>query len=217
MMRIHEFDQGSPEWIAARMGIPTASKFHTVMLKEGREKGKPAKTRTEYLYRLAGERITHEPSDTFRSFDMERGQYMEAEARDFYAFTNNIEPRRVGFVTNHGAGCSPDSLIGDVGMLEIKTAAPHILIGRLLCDDFPPEHRAQCQGNLWVAEREWIDCLVYWPGMPPVVRRAERDEAFIKDLAAAVDQFNAELAELVERVRRYGMQEAAPDNVLMAG
>jgi hypothetical protein len=101
----------------------------------------------------------------------------------------------VGFVTNHGAGCSPDSLIGDAGMLEIKTAAPHILIGRLLCDDFPPEHRAQCQGNLWVAEREWIDCLVYWPGMPPVVRRAERDEAFIKDLAAAVDQFNAELAE----------------------
>jgi hypothetical protein len=53
----------------------------------GPQKGEPSKTRTEYLYRLAGERITHEPSETFRSFDMERGQYMEAEARDYYAFT----------------------------------------------------------------------------------------------------------------------------------
>jgi hypothetical protein len=211
MRQIIECDQGSPEWIAARMGIPTASMFQTIITPKGRG------GRETYMRKLAGERLLGEPMENFQNLHMERGKYMEAEARDYYALVNDIEPQRVGFITNHGAGCSPDSLIGDDGMLEIKTAEPHILIGRLVGDDFPPEHKAQCQGALWVAEREWIDCEVYWPALPTVIRRAYRDEPYIKDLAAAIDRFNAELAELVERVRRYGVQEAAPDNVLMAG
>src|SRR6185312_8191995 len=96
----------------------------------------------------------------------ERGKIMEDEARNFYAFTSAVEPERVGFIQNGPRGCSPDSLIGASGMLEIKTALPHILIDRILKDDAPPEHKAQCQGNLWIAEREWIDLAIYWPRLP---------------------------------------------------
>jgi hypothetical protein len=213
MRRIIECDQGSAEWVAARMGLPTASMFQTIITPKGRG------GRETYMRKLAGEVLTHEPMENFQNLHMERGKYMEAEARDYYAFTRDVEPQRVGFIINHGAGCSPDSLVGDDGVLEIKTAEPHIVIDHILGDDFPPEHKAQCQGNLWIAEREWIDCVIYpcRPGIRPVLHRAMRDDVFIKDLAAKIDRFNAELADLVERVRRYGMQEAAPDSVLMAG
>jgi hypothetical protein len=70
--------------------------------------------------------------------------------------------------------------------------------------DFPPEHKAQCQGALWVAEREWIDLAVFWPKMPLFVQRAYRDEAYIASLRTAVAAFGEELAETVERVRKYG-------------
>jgi predicted phage-related endonuclease len=94
-------------------------------------------------------------------------------------------------------------------MLEIKTKLPHLLIDCLLKDNFPPEHRAQCQGALWVAEREWIDIAVYWPGLPLFVKRAHRDEEYINQIASAVAQFNEELAEIVAKVRNYGMRVAA--------
>ena len=65
-------------------------------------------------------------------------------------------------------------------MLEIKTKLPHLMIEVLGRGAFPPEHVAQCQGALWVAEREWIDIAVYWPRMPRFVKRTTRDEAYIK-------------------------------------
>jgi hypothetical protein len=92
-------------------------------------------------------------------------------------------------------------------MLEIKTKLPHLMIEVLERGAFPPEHVAQCQGALWVAEREWIDIAVYWPRMPRFVKRTTRDEAYIKKLVDAVDAFNDELTEMVERIRGY---EAPP-------
>lgn len=195
---ILDCDQGTPEWHAARAGIPTASEFKAILAKgEG-------KTRRSYMLRLAGEIITGEPAETYSNHHMERGKAMEAEARDLYAFMTDAEPQLVGFIRNGDKGASPDSLIGDNGLLEIKTKLPALLIEALLKDEFPAEHKAQCQGALWVAEREWIDIAVYWPGMPLFVKRATRDEAYIKTLAAEVDRFNAELHEIVERVNRYG-------------
>ena len=105
-------------------------------------------------------------------------------------------------------------------MLEIKTALPHILVERILQDDFPAEHRAQCQGNLWVAEREWIDAKIYWPKMPNFVKRAYRDEGYIANLSGAVNAFNDELSEIVSRLRRFGApapRQAEPVNILAAG
>lgn len=202
MMQIINCEQGTEEWYRARAGMPTASEFATVMA-SGRGGGE-SKTRRTYMLKLAGEILTGEPAESYSNAHMERGKMMEEEARDWYAFQHNVEPERVGFIVNGPKGCSPDSLIGADGMLEIKTALPHILIEKLLKGEFSPEHKAQCQGALWVAEREWIDLETYWPRLPPLVVRAHRDELYIAAMAKAVDEFNAELAELVEQVRRLG-------------
>ena len=200
MIDIVNCEQGTEDWFRARMGLPTASEFHAILAKgEG-------KTRKSYMLRLAGEIVTGEPSETYSNGHMERGKALEPEARELYAFMADAEPQQVGFIRNFGAGCSPDSLLGTAGMLEIKTKLPALLIECILRGDlhFPPEHKAQCQGALWVAEREWIDLAVYWPKMPLFVSRAYRDAAYIDELAGAVEKFSAELADTVERVRKYG-------------
>lgn len=200
-IQVFNCEQGTTDWYLARAGIPTASMFATVMA-SGRGGGE-SKTRAKYMRQLAGEIITGKPIEGYSNHHMERGHEMEPEARDLYAFATDTVPEIVGFVRNGNKGCSPDSLVGANGMLEIKTKLPDLLIECLERDDFPPEHRAQCQGALWVAEREWIDITVYWPGMPVFIKRAYRDEPYIKTMAGAVDQFNDELSALVERVRAY--------------
>lgn len=197
-MIIINCEQGTEEWFRARMGIPTASEFSTVLAK-GRSGGE-SKTRRTYMLKLAGEILTGEPMDSFTNVHMERGKEMEDEARRLYSFVEDADLYQVGFIQNGPKGCSPDSLIGEKGMLEIKTALPHILIDRLLRDEFPPEHKAQCQGALWVAEREWIDIAVYWPKLPLFRKRAFRDDAYIADLSKAVDAFNDELQEVVAKI-----------------
>lgn len=200
-MQVFECEQGSPEWFAARAGIPTASEFATVLAK-GKNGGESV-TRRKYMMRLAGEVLTGAIEETYSNNFMDRGKAQEGEARDLYAFMHDADPQIVGFIRNGDKGCSPDSLLGNDGMLEIKTALPSILIDKLLRGDFPPEHVAQCQGALWVAERAWIDIAIYSPRLPLFVKRARRDEAYIKDLAKAVDAFNAELAHTVDRIRSY--------------
>lgn len=209
-MQIFDMDQGSADWFAARAGIPTASEFHTVLAK-GKTAGSLSETRRKYLYRLAAEIITGEAGETYINAHMERGKVMEDEARDFYAFTRDVEPERVGFVRNGRKGCSPDSFVGDRGALEVKTKLPPLLIEALFRDDFPPEHKAQCQGVLWVAERDWIDITVYWPKMPTLIRRAVRDEDYIANLSGEVDRFNDELDSIVERLRRLGEPASAKE------
>ncbi len=207
MVEIIDCDQGSPEWFASRAGIPTASEFHTVMAK-GRS-GSDSKTRQTYLYKLAGEIITGEPMESYSNAHMERGKVMEDEARSLYEFMTDVDCERVGFMRSGRKGASPDSLIGANGLVEIKTKLPHLMIETILRGDFPPEHKAQCQGQLWVAQREWLDIAVYYPGMPLFVTRATRDEEYIATLANAVDEFNAELDSIVARVRAYGQPARA--------
>lgn len=207
MIEIFDFEQGSPEWFECRAGLPTASEFATVMAK-GKDGG-ASLTRAKYMRSLAGEIITGEPAESYSNGHMERGKAMEDEARETYAFIHDADIRRVGFIRNGPKGGSPDSLLGENGGLEIKTALPHIQIERLIRDDLPPEHKAQVQGNMWVAEREWWDFVSYWPRLPLLVKRVYRDEAYIKQLSDAVDAFNAELALLVERIRGYGQDNSA--------
>ena len=202
MMEIITCEQGTPEWFEARRGIPTASEFSTVMASG--HGGGESKTRKTYLYKLAGEIITGRPSESFINAHMERGHEMEPEARAAYAFIKGVDPEQVGFIRNGRAGASPDSLLGADGLLEIKTKLPHLMIETILRGGMPPDHRAQCQGQLWIAEREWLDIAVYWPGMPIFVHREQRDPQFIASLAKAVSDFNEELDEIVARVRAYG-------------
>lgn len=211
MIQIVECEQSSNEWIQARLGIPTASKFATVMAK-GRDGG-ASKTRAEYMRKLAGEIITGEPMDSYANPHMERGKVMEDEARDLYAFMHDCEPQRVGFIRNGQKGCSPDSLIASDGGVEIKTALAHIQVERLLANQCPSEHVAQVQGNLWIAEREWWDFVSYWPRLPLLVVRVHRDEDYIAKLSSAIDQFNDELAEMVDRIRRLSGESSLRDQL----
>lgn len=206
-MRIIECDQGSPEWRAARAGIPTASEFATVLREKGRSKGSESVTRRAYINKLAGERITGDPATSYENPYMQRGREMEPQARDDYAFIKGVEPQIVGFVTldDGSAGASPDSFIRDNGMLEIKTAEPHILLDYLRKGEFPPEHKAQVQGNLWICERDWLDLCVYWPKMKPFIVTAYYEPEYIAELAAAVAAFNEEVAAVVEQYQRYGV------------
>ncbi len=205
-LQVFDCEQGSPEWYAARLGIPTASEFATVLAR-GRDGGASA-TRKTYLMKLSGERLTGEPMESYSNGHMERGKAWEAEARERYAFEREVEPQIVGFMRRGEMGCSPDSLIGQDGGLEIKTKAAHLHIEALLRDDIPPEHRAQLQGFLLVTEREWIDLSIYCRGLPLVVRRVTPDRDYIANLKGEIDRFNDEIALLVERVRRYGAKEA---------
>lgn len=194
-----ELPQGSPEWHAARAGIPTASEFSSLLAKgEG-------KTRKAYMLRLAGEIITGKPGETFQSADMVRGHEMEPEARAMYAFMREVDPLEVGFCRRGSAGCSPDSLIGEDGALEIKTKKPERLIDCILADKVPSEHVAQLQGVLWITGRKWIDLACYWPGLPLFVKRCERDEEYIERLAVEVRQFVIDLAQTCERIRQYDL------------
>jgi len=207
MLEIINCTQGSPEWFKARLGIPTASEFASVMTK-GRA-GAESRTRLSYLYKLAGERLTGEVMETFTTPHMERGRLMEEEARSVYRFVSGADCETVGFLRRGRAGASPDALIGGDGLLEIKTKLPHLLIEALLKGEFPPDHKAQCQGQLWIADRAWIDLAVYWPGLPIFIVRAERDESYIRELAEAIESFNDELDRVVARVAACGRMEAA--------
>jgi hypothetical protein len=201
-MQIFDCEQNSPEWYAARAGIPTASMFATIMAK-GRGGGESL-TRKTYMHKLAGEILTGEPMVNHTNEHMRRGHTMEARARNAYAFIKDVDPQQVGFIRNGDVGASPDSLIGANGALEIKTKLPHLMIEVILRGDIPPEHKAQTQGQLWVAEREWIDFTAFWPSMKPFIVTAYRDDAYIKEIETAASAFNAELHEVVEKLRGYG-------------
>lgn len=194
-------EQGTPEWFAARLGIPTASCFDDVMANG--KGGAPSKTRTTYMYKLAGERITGDPMDNYTSAHMERGKVMEDEARALYAFMTGNDPARVGFIRNGAVGCSPDSLVGDDGLLEIKTKLAHLQIDALLSGSLPAEHVKQVQGQLWVSGRKWCDFFSYWPKMPALLVRVQRDEEMIQSIATAVWKFNVELDALTDRLKNW--------------
>lgn len=195
-VEVIDCEQGSDTWFTARLGIPTASRFADLMAKgEGKMRGR-------YLHELAAETLRGSPEpDSYSNAHMERGKAQEDEARQLYAFMTDHEPHQVGFLRNGRAGASPDSLIGDAGGLEIKTALGHIQIERLKAGKLPPEHRAQVQGNLWVSERQWWSFMSYSPGLPPLIVRVERDDAYIAELAKAVVAFNDELDMLVASLR----------------
>lgn len=199
-IQIFDCEQGTEEWHLARAGIVTASVFQTVMA-QGRGGG-PSVTRQKLLYQLAGERITGEYVPTWNGNQhTERGKEMEAQVRDLYEATSDLPVRQVGFIRRGDIGASPDSLVGDDGLLEIKTALPHIQIERLLSGQLPNEHKAQVQGQLLVSGRKWCDFRSYWPGLPELRVRVYRDLPYLSALNAALQQFNRELEQMVARIK----------------
>lgn len=192
MLEIFHCEQNTEEWLRVRLGIPTASRFSTVMAK-GRDGRSDSKTRRDYLLDLVGERITGDPAETFSNRHTERGHEVEPEARAMYEFMTDNELKQVGFIRNGDKGASPDSLIGNDGMFEGKSRLPRLQAELLLADRVPSEHMPQLQGQLWVAERDWVDFMSYCKKMRPFIKRVYRDEELIKRIAEAVRIFNDEL------------------------
>ncbi len=198
-LEIFDCDQNSPEWFEARRGVVTASRFSDVLAKG------QGITRRKYLLTLAGEAITGECAESYSNAHMERGHAMEADARNLYAFANDVAPQMVGFMRRGRAGASPDSLVGAEGMLEIKSKLPHLQIDVLDKGKLPSEHVAQVQGQLMVSGRQWADFVSYWPKLPLFCIRVERDEAYIATLRQAIADFVGELDTYIER---YGVKAA---------
>lgn len=200
-MRVHNCIQGTSEWLSLRAGIPTASEFDRIVTPTG----KVSTSQDNYLYLLLSERITGRPDTETVSFWMERGSHMEAEAVSFYEFQRDIETELVGFLTNDEGtiGASPDRLVGDDGLLEIKCPAPHTHVSYLLYKPVDKKYFPQLQGQLWISGRRWVDILSYHPQMPPALVRVERDEEYIALLEKEVTKFSVRLEqftnELVER------------------
>jgi len=192
--QIIDCEQGSPEWHQARAGIPTASEFQTILAL--------GKGRASYLWTLASERMTEEPAPSYSNADMERGKLMEPVIRRDYEFRTGNQVQQIGFMRNAKCGCSTDGLVGDDGVVEFKSSAPHILGPLIETGTFPNQYKAQCQGPLMISGRQWCDLVVFWhPKMPALRVRAERDELYIAALRDAIDVFDLELRRLVKKLQ----------------
>jgi hypothetical protein len=189
--------QGSPEWHAARCGCVTASEFSAVLAKG------QGKTRAAYLRRVVAEMLTGKPTpDTYKNAHMDRGHEQEPIARDEYEAATGDFVTQVGFIRHPDmpVGCSPDGLVGDDGGAEIKSVIPTVQLDTLLSGGYPPEHRPQVQGSLWLTKRKWWDFCSYSPDMPENLRlyvfRVERDEEYIAKLEAEVTAFVREAIQM---------------------
>lgn len=175
-MRVLDVVQGSPEWLQARLGIPTASQADRILTPS---KLKPAAAAREYLHQLLAEWILGYPIEwAGNSQYMQRGTDLEAEARAAYELEMGVDVQTTGLLlTDDGMfGGSPDGLVGDTGGVEIKCPAIHTHIGYLLApESLAGRYRGQVQALLWLTGREWWDLWAYNPELPPVRARVEPD------------------------------------------
>jgi hypothetical protein len=200
MPQIIRCDQGSPEWLAHRLGRITASRLASLITPTG----KPSASADGLLYRLVAEDAIGEPTDGAQSAYMGRGIEMEAEALDWYELTQGATVERVGGILSDCGRlwCSPDGLLGEDGAVEVKCPSAHVHVEYLLSDDasVAKAYRQQIQGSLMVSGRAWWDTLSYHPVMPPALHRVERDEEYIATLREIVDAFLPRLAEARARL-----------------
>ena len=197
-MNLFDAPQGSQEWLQARCGKATSSEFHAILAKG------QGKTRAAYLRRVLSERLTGKPAETYRNAHMDRGNEQEPYARMAYEARTGLMVEEVGFIKHEilEAGCSPDGLLGEDGGAEIKSVIPTVQVETILAGGYPPEHRAQVQGCLWITKRQWWDFASYSPDMPERLRlyifRVQRDEAYIASLAVEVRSFVGEVQTLYD-------------------
>lgn len=200
MRIVTDIEQGTPEWLALRLGIATASELDCLLVSGKHPTGFGVAAFT-YMDQLIGERITEEAAELpFQTKATIRGHEQEGVALELYEAREEVKVQKVGIILNRGIGYSPDGLVGTDGLIEIKTKLPKFQVGVILSGEVPKEHVAQCQGGLWASDREWIDFISYWPGMPLFVKRMNRDEAMIRKIAERVKLFYEILDERMNKV-----------------
>jgi predicted phage-related endonuclease len=182
--------QGTPEWFDARRGLLTASEMKHIITPTLKVANND-KTRG-HVWELAAQRITGFTEDSFVSFDMQRGQEDEIDAR--IAYMKNIAMvRTVGFITNNQwgftLGYSPDGLIGDDGLIECKSRKQKFQIETIVTNTVPEEYMLQLQTALLITGRKWIDYVSWSGGLPMWVIRVQPDPATQAAILAAAGEF----------------------------
>lgn len=186
-MIVHQVQQGSAEWLALRLGKPTASEFHKVVTPTG----KLSSQARAYAFRLVTEELLNRTLDSIDNLQwVERGKLLEPDAAGAYEFEHELKTEAVGFVTDDAGrmGASPDRLVGEDGLLEIKCLAPHNHLA-LLIDGPGIDYKPQVQGQLLVTGRAWVDLYGYSEEMPAARLRSYRDEDYLSKLAQALSDF----------------------------
>lgn len=175
-MQVINVEQGSDEWLRARLGVPTASCYAKLITTQGKRSAQA----DGYINELIGQRITGEIPETFKSDAMQRGNDLEPQARAYYELVTDNEVNEVGLIINDiGAGCSPDGLIGNDGGLEIKCPKLSTHIGYLRAGKLPTAYVQQVQGCMYITEAEWWDFMSFHPDTESLIIRVYRDEDFI--------------------------------------
>lgn len=195
-----EVVQGSEEWAAMRCGVLTASEMKLIVTptlkiaSNDKERG--------HLYELLAQRITGYVEPRYVSDDMLRGVEDEFYARKAYA-EHYAPVEECGFITNSKwgftLGYSPDGLVGDDGLIEIKSRRQKYQVETIAADEVPADYMIQLQTGLLVSERQWIDFVSYSGGLPMFVKRVEAIPEYQEAIIAAACAFEARLADkLVE-------------------
>lgn len=202
-MIVLEMAQGTPEWLAARCGVPTASCFDRIITPTG----KPSTQAEAYAHTLLAEQITGVSEGLETNSWMRRGTELEPEARDYYSLVTGATVEQVGFclTDDETCGCSPDGLVGSEGLLEIKCPAPSTHIEYLLTGQIVGKYYPQVQGQLWVTGRKWVDFVSYCPGIEALIIRVKRDAKFQARLTEEMSRFQMMLAAKREVLRQRGV------------
>lgn len=188
MIIIDDIEQGTPEWLALRAGIPTASCFSQIVT----TKGVASTSQAKYILKLVAEYLVG-PQDGYSNANMDRGNEVEPEARDYYTFKTGNKVEQVALIYKDEqklVSCSPDGLVeGHERGVEIKCPMASTQVKRLLDDKLPTEYICQVQGSMFVTGLKKWDFLSYFPGMPSLLIEVERDDDFIKKLEAQLALF----------------------------
>lgn len=213
-MDILDLIQGSPEWIAARVGSLGASRLQEAI---ARTKTGYGASRTNLMAELICERLTGNPAVSFINAAMQHGTETEHEARNAYIFYTGSHVTEIGLVRHpriEQTHASPDGLMGDGGLLEIKCPSSATHLETLLGQAVPAKYLTQMQWQLACTGRQWCDFVSYDPRMPEnmrlFIKRVPRDDRRIAELESEIAAFLLEMAvKLSELNSLYGEKAAA--------
>jgi len=204
-------EQGTAEWHADRLGKVTASRIADVMMKP------TTAGYQNYRAQLVCERLTGIPTDGFTSAAMQHGTDTEPQARAFYEMEFGVDVQQVGFIPHPSiemAGASPDGLVGNVGLVEIKCPQPATHIRTLLGDSIDRKYDLQMRWQMICTGREWCDFISFCPSLPLEMQMADErvfhDPTKAEEITAAVVAFLADVDEMTaELSKRYQKKDAA--------
>jgi putative phage-type endonuclease len=203
---IEMMDQGTEEWFTIRIGKVTASRVADVIAKT---KTGYSASRDNYMAQLVCERLTGQKGESFTNAAMQHGTETEPLARAAYEALQDVLVDEVGFVPHPSierAGASPDGLVGDDGLLEIKCPNTATHIETLLSQTVPGKYNTQMQFQMACTGRQWCDFVSFDNRLPEelqlFVKRVPRDEVFIRLIEAEIIQFLAELDDKINKLMK---------------